>query len=120
MVQGELKQAYSRATRVAAQCEIVTPPRVEILHQRTPTPRPRRTCVELAPRVRSQPIPALLGFSFVAALLSHVIKEINSFDAQESLSRQLVERLGIIVRKGYDPPEIGAFAGNRPGVLSCV
>jgi hypothetical protein len=60
------------------------------------------------------------GFSFVMGLVSHVIKEADPFDAQQDLSRQLVECLGTAVRKGYDAPEKVSFAGSNPAVLSRV
>jgi hypothetical protein len=60
------------------------------------------------------------GFSFVMGLVSHVIGEVDPFDTQEDLSRQLVECLGTAVRKGYNTPEKVLFAGDHPTVLSRV
>lgn len=60
------------------------------------------------------------GFSFIMGLVSHVVEEVNPFDSQDTLSRHLVECLGIAVRKGYDMPEKVFFAGDHPTVLSRV
>jgi len=60
------------------------------------------------------------SLSFVMGLVSHVVKEVDPFDAQENLSHQLVECLGTAVRKGYDTPEKVFFAGNHPTILSRV
>ncbi|MDP2756505.1 MAG: DEAD/DEAH box helicase [Desulfurivibrionaceae bacterium] len=60
------------------------------------------------------------SISFIMGLVSHVVKEVNPFDAQESLSHQVVECLGTAVRKGYDTPEKVFFAGNHPTSLSRV
>lgn len=76
---------------------------------------------EVCPRARelvANTIPR--GFSFVMGLVSHVIKEVDPFDMQEGLSRQLVESLGSAVRKGYDTPEKVLFAGDHLAVLSRV
>ncbi|WOS62044.1 DEAD/DEAH box helicase [Sinorhizobium fredii] len=60
------------------------------------------------------------GFSFIIGLVSHVVEEVDPFDAQEDLSRQLIECLGTAVRKGFDSPEKVAFASENPAVLSRV
>lgn len=60
------------------------------------------------------------GFSFVMGLVSYVIEEVDAFDRQEDLDRQLVECLGTAVRKGFDTPEKVVFAGENPTVLSRV
>jgi hypothetical protein len=76
-----------------------------------------RTC----PRARelvSSIIPR--GFSFIIGLVSHVVAEVDPFDEQEELSRQLVECLGTAVRKGFDSPEKVFFASENPGILSRV
>jgi hypothetical protein len=53
-------------------------------------------------------------------LVSHVVEEVNPFDTQEDLGRQLVECLGTAVRKGYDAPEKVFFAADNPTILSRV
>jgi superfamily II DNA/RNA helicase len=76
---------------------------------------------QVCPRAReliSSVIPR--GFSFVIGLVSHVVEEVDPFDEQENLSRQLVECLGTAVRKGCDSPEKVFFAGENPGILSRV
>ena len=60
------------------------------------------------------------GFSFIMGLVSHVAGEVDPFDTQEDLSRQLSECLGTAVGKGYDEPEKVFFAGAHPAVLSRV
>jgi hypothetical protein len=60
------------------------------------------------------------GFSFVIGLVSHVIEEVDPFDRQRELSRQLVEILGTALRKGFDTPEKVFFAGDHPTVFSRV
>ncbi len=60
------------------------------------------------------------GFSFIIGLVSHVIEEVDPFEAQEDLSRQLIECLGPAVRKGFDSPEKVTFASEHPTVLSRV
>jgi superfamily II DNA/RNA helicase len=60
------------------------------------------------------------GFSFIMGLVSHVVEEVDPFDTQEDLSRQLIECLGTAVRRGYDEPEKVFFAGAHPVVLSRV
>jgi hypothetical protein len=60
------------------------------------------------------------GFSFIMGLVSHVVEDIDPFDEQEELSRQLVECLGPAVRKGYDSAEKVIFATENPGILSRV
>jgi superfamily II DNA/RNA helicase len=81
------------------------------------TSQAMRTC----PRARelvSSIIPR--GFSFIMGLASHVVAEVDPFDEQEELSRQLVECLGTAVRKGFDSPEKVFFASENPGILSRV
>lgn len=60
------------------------------------------------------------GLSFVLGLVSHIVLEVDPFDAQEDLSRQLVELLGTAVRRGYDAPEKVLYAEERPAVLGRV
>jgi superfamily II DNA/RNA helicase len=60
------------------------------------------------------------GISFVMGLVSHVVEEVDPFDAQDELDRQLVESLGPAVRKGFDTSEKLLFAGDHPAILSRV
>jgi superfamily II DNA/RNA helicase len=60
------------------------------------------------------------GFSFVLGLVSQVIEEVDPFDEQGDLSRQLVEFLGTAVRKGFDTPDKVLFASDHPAILSRV
>lgn len=60
------------------------------------------------------------GFSLIMGLVADVVEEADPFDAQEDLSRHLIECLGTAVRKGFNLPELIAFAAERPGVLSRV
>jgi len=60
------------------------------------------------------------GFSFLMSLVSHVVEEVNPFDKQEHLDRNLVECLGTALRKGYDSPQLVQFANDHKEVLSRV
>jgi superfamily II DNA/RNA helicase len=60
------------------------------------------------------------GLSFVMGLISHIVEEVDAFQSQESLNRQVVECLGTAVRKGYDVPDKVFFAAEHPTVLSRV
>ena len=60
------------------------------------------------------------GLSFVVGLISHLVEEINPFDKQKDLNRQLVEFLSTAVRRGFDLPEKLLFAMKNPSILSRV
>lgn len=60
------------------------------------------------------------GLSFVIGLISHVVKEVDPFEAQEELDEELVEALGAAVRKGFDTLEKLVFATENPKILSRV
>jgi superfamily II DNA/RNA helicase len=60
------------------------------------------------------------GLSFIMGLVSHVVDDLNPFDAQENLSPKVIECLGTAVRKGYDEPEKVLYAIAHPAVLSRV
>lgn len=79
--------------------------------------RTKKTC----PRARElagSVIPR--GFSFIMGLVSHVVEEVDPFDAQEELSGHLIECLGTAVRKGFNDPDMIAFAAESPRVGSRV
>lgn len=76
-----------------------------------------RVCIR-ARELISSVIPR--GLSFIMGLVTHVAKEINPYDAQEELSKDLVEILGTAVRLGFDTPEKALFAINNPRILSRV
>ncbi|MCG9107192.1 DEAD/DEAH box helicase [Laribacter hongkongensis] len=44
------------------------------------------------------------GISFIVGLVSHVANEVNPFDQQQDLDRQVIECLGTALRKGFDTP----------------
>jgi len=73
-------------------------------------PRARELVGSIVPR----------GLSFVVGLVSHVIEEVDPFDVQQALSRQLVESLSPAIRKGFDTPEKVTFASQNPTILSRV
>ena len=60
------------------------------------------------------------GLSFILGLVAHVVKEVNPYDAQQDLSKDLVELLGTAVRLGFDTHEKALFAINNPHILSRV
>ncbi len=60
------------------------------------------------------------GFSFIFGLVSSVVRVIAPYEQQESLSGEVVENLGVAIRKGYDLPEKVAFAASLPKGLSRV
>lgn len=77
----------------------------------------KRTC----PRARAlvgSVIPR--GISFIAGLVAHVVEEIDPFDHQENLDRQMVECLSSAVRKGYDSTSKLFFASENREILGRV
>lgn len=60
------------------------------------------------------------GISFILGLVSHVVKDVDPFEQQEDLDKQLVECLGTAVRKGFDSTEKLLFANDNPSILSRV
>jgi superfamily II DNA/RNA helicase len=60
------------------------------------------------------------GLSFVIGLVAHVVEEVDPFEQQQELERQLVECLGSAVRKGYDEPAKVFLAIENPAILSRV
>lgn len=60
------------------------------------------------------------GFSFVMGLVSHVVDDVDPFDEQKELSREVVESLGTAVRRGFDTPEKLNFAKENEHLLSRV
>lgn len=60
------------------------------------------------------------GVSFILGLISHVVKDIDPFEQQEDLDKQLVECLSTAVRRGFNSPEKLFFASDNTSVLSRV
>ncbi len=60
------------------------------------------------------------GLSFVVGLVSHVVGELDPFDQQEELDRQVIECPATAVRKGYDMLAKVFLASDNPTVLSRV
>jgi hypothetical protein len=58
--------------------------------------------------------------SFILSIVSYVVTELAPFDAQEGLSRELVESLGTAVRLGYDSVEKLTFAMQNATLLGRV
>lgn len=83
-------------------------------HASAPTKRVCPRARELAGNV----IPR--GISFIMGLVCHVVEDVNPFDQQKDLSRQVVECLSGAVRKGFDVPEKLKFASDNPRILSRV
>ena len=76
---------------------------------------------KMCPRARdlvSNVVPR--GLSFIIGLVSHIVEEVDPFEKQEELDRQLIECLGPAVRKGYDTPAKVFLAGENPTILSRV
>jgi hypothetical protein len=60
------------------------------------------------------------GVSFILGLIAHVVTDIDPFEQQKNLDRQLVESLSNAVRKGFDSTDKLFFANSRPAILSRV
>lgn len=60
------------------------------------------------------------GISFILGLISHVVKDVNPFEQQEDLDKQLVECLSTAVRRGFNSTEKLFFASKNPSILSRV
>ncbi len=60
------------------------------------------------------------GLSFTLGLISKILRDIDPFAAQPTLSPQVVESLSAAVRKGYDTPEKLFFASQHTSILSRV
>ena len=60
------------------------------------------------------------ALSFILSIVSYVVTELDPFDAQEDLSRELVESLGTAVRLGYDSVEKLTFATQNASLLGRV
>jgi len=60
------------------------------------------------------------GVSFSMGLIAHMVEDVDPFEQQETLDRQLVECLGTLVRKGFNDVEMLFFASNEKGLLGRV
>lgn len=58
--------------------------------------------------------------SFILSIVSYVVTELDPFDTQEELSRELVESLGTAVRLGYDSVEKLTFSTQNANLLGRV
>ena len=77
--------------------------------------------LSVCPRARelvSNVIPR--GISFILGLVSHVVKQVNPFRAQEDVNIEVVECLGTAVRRGFDTVEKLNFAKQNEHLLSRV
>jgi hypothetical protein len=60
------------------------------------------------------------GISFIASLVSHLVTTLELFDAQETLSRDLVGSLSTAIRRGFDSLVVLQFALNDKATLGRV
>jgi hypothetical protein len=60
------------------------------------------------------------GLSFTLSLISKVVKDLDPFDLQPTLTQQTVETLSAAVRKGFDTPELLFYASQHKSILSRV
>lgn len=60
------------------------------------------------------------SISFAIGLVAHVIEEVDPFEQQEELDRQLVECLGTLVRKGFNEVGMIFFASEQKKLLGRV
>jgi len=60
------------------------------------------------------------GVSFAVGLIAHMVEDVDPFEQQEGLDRQLVECLGTLVRKGFNDVEMLYFASERKDFLCRV
>lgn len=60
------------------------------------------------------------ALSFILSIVSYVVTELDPFDAQEELSRELVESLATAARLGYDSVEKLTFATQNASLLGRV
>lgn len=60
------------------------------------------------------------GISFAMGLVAHVVEEVDPFEQQKSVDRQLMECVGTLVRKGFNEVGMLAFAAERKTLLSRV
>jgi hypothetical protein len=60
------------------------------------------------------------AFSFILGIVSYAVLELDPFDDQEDLSRELVENLSTAVRLGFDEVEKITFAIQNPRLLGRV
>lgn len=73
-------------------------------------PRARELVASIIPR----------EFSFVIGLVSHVVQHLNPYDQQASLNKEVIECLGIAVRRGVDSPAKLDFAKRNAHIYSRV
>jgi hypothetical protein len=60
------------------------------------------------------------GLSFTLGLVSKIVKDLEPFEAQPALARQVVEALSAAIRNGYDSPEKLFYASQHKSILSRV
>ena len=60
------------------------------------------------------------GLSFTLGLISKIVKDLDPFEAQPTLSQQVVEALSAAIRKGFDTPEKLFHASQDKSILSRV
>jgi hypothetical protein len=60
------------------------------------------------------------ALSFIVSIVSYIVTEVDPFDTQKELSRELVESLGTAVRLGYDSVEKLTFATRNASLLGRV
>lgn len=73
-------------------------------------PRARELVTKVIPR----------GFAFIMGLITHVVKVVDPFEAQEDLRKDVIECLGTAVRKGFNTPEMIGFSEKLPKSSSRV
>jgi hypothetical protein len=60
------------------------------------------------------------GLSFTLGLVSKIVKDLEPFETQPALARQVVEALSAAIRNGYDTPEKLFYASQHKSILSRV
>ncbi|PLW76430.1 DEAD/DEAH box helicase [Cohaesibacter celericrescens] len=60
------------------------------------------------------------GISFAVGLIAHMVEDVDPFEQQSNLDRQLVECLGTAVRRGFNDVQMLFFSSERRELLSRV
>jgi len=76
---------------------------------------------KVCPRARSLASAVIpRGISFILGIVSHVVKDVDPFEQQEGLNKQLIECLSSAVRRGFDTPEKLFFANDDRAIIGRV
>jgi len=60
------------------------------------------------------------GISFAIGLIAHMIEDVDPYEQQPGLDRQLIECLGTLVRKGYNQTSLLMFAAEKKAIQGRV